>query len=108
MPLAFLRDKHGTSPVREEWSRLSNSGSWPDLARLFAYLEDVDAYGRVKDNLALSRALHIKDNLYWFSVGHLGILFSYDGTDLIIIELTRFVDENEGRKRALEVAEQRI
>jgi|SRR5579864_3703629 len=108
MALAFLRDKRGSSPVREEWRRLWTTGSERNLIHVIVYLNDVLHFGATKDNLALSRAFNIKDNLFWFSVGNLGVLFSYDGTDLVIIELTRFTDENEGRRKALQVAEQRI
>lgn len=107
MALAFLRDKRGDSPVREEWRRLLTT-SKANLARLYEYLTSVNHFASTEDNPALSRAFNIKDNLYWYSVGDLGVLFSYDGTDLVIIELVRFTDENEGRKKALEVAERRI
>lgn len=107
MALAFLRDREGHSPVREEWRKLFGT-SERNLVNLFAYLVSVDAAGAVKDNRALSRALHIKDDLFWFSVGNLGVLFSYDGIDLVIIELTQFTDETKGRQQAVQVAEQRI
>jgi hypothetical protein len=108
MALAFLRDKQGKSPVREEWQRLWATGAEQNLVRLSVYLSDVDAFGAIEGNTALSKALQIKDNLYWFSVGDVGVVFSYDGTDLVIIEPTRFTDENTGRRKALQVAEQRI
>ena len=107
MALAFLRDREGNSPAREEWEKLRESGAAPNLARLLKYLTKV-AFQLDRDNPALWQALQIEDGLYWYSVGDIGVLFSYDGTDLVIIELTRFVDESEARKKALAVAEQRI
>jgi hypothetical protein len=107
MPLAFLRDKEGNSPAREEWRRLSNVGE-RNLVNLLADLYAVASVGKVRDNPPLSHSVHIGDDLYWLSKGNIGVLYSYDGNDLVIINVTAFTDENEGRKRALQVAEQRI
>jgi hypothetical protein len=108
MALAFLRDRLGNSPAREEWERLWATGAAPNLTRLLIYLSNVETFGSAQNNPTLLKALQIKDDLYWFTAGDIGVLFSYDGTDLVIIELTRFVDESEGKKQALAVAEQRI
>jgi hypothetical protein len=103
--LSFLRDNEGNSPGRDEWN-FTFQADPVGTTRILSHLQRVDA-SQSLTSAALRAAEHIEPDLYYFRFGSVGVVYAYDGIDIVILAIG-IVHTEADRHRLIEKAKQRL
>jgi hypothetical protein len=104
--LYFLRGREGQSLARDEWSLVSEN--YPREAdRLLQHVVRVEALQTKQNNVALSQAMHVEPDLYYWEVNGVFVIYTYDGKDLVIVSVGHVTGTSDWH-RVIEEAKRRI
>jgi hypothetical protein len=89
LAFAFLKDSAGNSVARSEFQSLQASSS-KAMTQVIAHIASVEAIKSVTGNAALAKATHEPGtaphpDLYWWDYRGVGVFYTYDGTDLVVV-----------------------